>query len=61
MKTALVRNFDGALTAIRNDYYRTNDEMAQDLRGNGYRVINVWDGDKTNEEIDIWMLYHGRY
>jgi len=54
MKTALTRNFDGNLEIIRNDYYSTNAEMAQELRANGLKVLKVWDGDISDREIEEW-------
>ena len=41
MKTALVRNEAGNLSTIRDDYYSTNAEMAQELRANGFKVLKV--------------------
>ena len=54
MKTALVRNSLGNLNIIRDDYYNTNDEMAKELRANGYKVLKVWAGNKTDKEIEEW-------
>lgn len=54
MKTALVRNFEGNLKVIRDDFYSTNDEMASDLRGNGFKVLKVWDGNISDADVDEW-------
>jgi len=54
MKTALIRTKENNLKIIRDDFYRTNDEMAMDLRGNGFKVLKVWNGNKTNSECDEW-------
>ena len=31
-------------------------EFAQDLRGNGFRVLKIWNEDKTDSEVDNWEL-----
>ena len=54
MRTALVRTETGNLKAMRYDDYRSNAEMADDLRGNGYKVLKVWKGWKTDAELDQW-------
>lgn len=54
MKTALVRTKQGNLKIIRDDFYNTIKEMATDLRGNGYRVLKIWNGNKTDNEVDEW-------
>lgn len=56
MKTALVRGNDGNLKVIRDDYYSTQKEMAEDLRGNGFKVLKIWNGNKTDAEVDEWEL-----
>ena len=54
MRTALVRTIDGNLKTIRDDYYTSQNEMAEDLRGNGYKVLKIWNGNKTDAEVDSW-------
>ena len=54
MKTALVRTKENNLKIIRDDYYKTQKEMAEDLRGNGFRVLKIWNGNKTDTEVDDW-------
>ena len=54
MKTALVRCENGNLKVIRDDYYTTNEEMTTDLRGNGFKVLKVWNENKTDVEVDEW-------
>lgn len=54
MRTALVRMDCGNLKIMRYDDYKTNDDFARDLRGNGYRVLHVWKGFKTDFEVDVW-------
>lgn len=53
MKTALVRS-NGNLKIIRDDFYKTIKEMTDDLRGNGYKVLKVWNGNKSDSEVDQW-------
>ena len=54
MKTALVRCESGNLKTIRDNYYTSNNEMETDLRGNGYKVLKIWNGSKTDREVDDW-------
>ena len=54
MKTALVRTPNNTLKIIRDDFYRTNDEMTTDLRGNGFKVLKVWNGDVSDVDVDNW-------
>ena len=54
MKTALARNTDGNLAIIRNDYYSTNSEMAQELRANGFKVLHVWNGNVSDHDVEEW-------
>ena len=54
MRTALVRTADGNLKVIRDDYYTTQNEMTEDLRGNGFKVLKIWNGNKSDAEVDEW-------
>lgn len=54
MRTALVRTETGDLKVMRKGDYSTNDEFAIDLRNNGYRVLKVWKGSKTDAFVDDW-------
>ena len=54
MFTALVRKPDGNLKIMRYDDYNTAKEMEEDLRGNGYRVLKIWNGYKSDAEVDRW-------
>lgn len=56
MKTALVKNAEGNHEVIRKDCYRTNKEFATDLRGNGYKVVKVWDGDVSDDAASDWFV-----
>ena len=60
MRTALVRTPSGNLRVVRYDDYRTQAEMREDLVGNGYRVLKIWNGYKTDAEIDNWDLLNRR-
>lgn len=56
-RTALVRNSETKnLKIFRADDYRTQSEFAQDLRGNGFRVLKIWNENKTDSEVDRWEL-----
>lgn len=54
MRTALARNMSGNLETIRDDYYTTNAEMAQELRANGFKVLKVWKGNISDKEVEEW-------
>lgn len=57
LRTALVRDIRTKnLKIIRDSEYTTQSEMAQDLRGNGFRVLKIWNGNKTDSEVDRWEL-----
>lgn len=53
--TALVR-YNGNLKVIRDDFYNTQSEFAEDLRGNGYKVLKIWNGNKSDVFCDEWEL-----
>ena len=55
MKTALVRN-NGNLKIIRDNEYLTNKEMEIELRGNGYKVLKIWNKNMSDSEVDYWEL-----
>lgn len=54
MRTALVRNASGNLSIKRYDDYATNEEFAGELRANGFKVLKVWSGNKTDAEVMEW-------
>lgn len=56
MRTALVRDNNGNLRIFRYDDYESQTEMANDLRGNGFKVLKIWNGNKTDSEVDYWEL-----
>lgn len=61
VRTALVRNSETKnLKIFRVDDYSSQSEMAQDLRGNGYKVLKIWNGNKTDSEVDNWELLNRR-
>lgn len=56
-RTALARNkITRNLQIFRDDDYRSQSEFAQDLRGNGFRVLKIWNENKTDSEVDNWEL-----
>ena len=54
MKTALIRTQENNLKIIRDDFYKTNDEMAMELRGNGFKVLKVWNGNLSDIDVENW-------
>ena len=54
MKTALIKTQENNLKIIRDDFYRTNDEMAMELRGNGFKVLKVWNGNISDIDVENW-------
>ena len=54
MRTALVRREDGNLHICRYDDYNSQKEFAEDLRGNGYAVLKIWNGYISDAEVDEW-------
>ncbi len=55
MRTALVR-INGNLSIKRYDDYKSQKEMADDLRANGFRVLKIWNGYKSNVFVDEWEM-----
>ena len=55
IRTAVVRDSNGSLQIKRYDDYKSNAEFADDLRGNGYKVLK---GHKSEREVDDWMLFN---
>lgn len=53
-RTALVRTESGALSVKRYDDYSSNNEFAEDLRANGFKVLKVWACYKSDAEVDVW-------
>lgn len=56
MRTALVRTEDGNLQIKRYDDYKSNEEMAEDLRSNGFKVLKIWASYKSDAEVDEWEM-----
>lgn len=54
MRTALYRNSTGNLAIMRCDDYKTINEFADDLRGNGYRVLKIWNGNISDTDVMEW-------
>ena len=56
-RTALVRDYNKNLKIIRDkDFYKNQKEFAEDLRGNGYRVLKIWNANLTDSQCDEWEL-----
>ena len=53
IRTALVRGENG-LSIKRYDDYKSNEEFAEDLRANGYKVLKIWASYKSDAEVDEW-------
>lgn len=53
-RTALVRTSEGNLKIIRTPGYTSQKEFAIDLRGNGYRVLHIWNGNVKDNIVDEW-------
>lgn len=56
MRTALVRTENGNLKVMRYDDYKTQNEMACDLRANGFKVLKIWNGNKSDQFVDEWEM-----
>lgn len=54
VRTALVKDTNGNHHIIRDDYYTSNNEFAADLRGNGFKVLNVWAKNASDTEVENW-------
>lgn len=54
IRTALVKVAKNEHKIFRYDDYATQKEFAADLRGNGYRVLKIWNGYKTDEQVAEW-------
>ena len=60
MRTALVRTPSGNLSIKRYDDYKTQADMRADLVGNGYKVLKIWNGYKSDADVDKWELLNRR-
>lgn len=59
IRTALVRDCNKNLKIIRDkDFYKNQKEFAEDLRGNGYRVLKIWNANLTDSQCDEWELFN---
>ena len=58
-RTALVRDYNKNLKIIRDkDFYKNQKEFAEDLRGNGYRVLKIWNANLTDSQCDEWEMFN---
>lgn len=54
-RTALARDIKTKnLKIFRYDDYESQRQMAEDIRGNGFRVLKIWNTYKTDSEVDQW-------
>ena len=59
IRTALVRDCNKNLKIIRDkDFYKNQKEFAEDLRGNGYRVLKIWNANLTDSQCDEWEMFN---
>ena len=56
MRTALVRGQEGNLHIKHYDDYESQKAFAEDLRGNGYKVLKIWNGNIDDTAVDDWEL-----
>ena len=56
--TALVRKPDGNLKVMHDDWYKNQKDFAEELRANGFKVLKVWYGYKSDAEADEWEMLH---
>ena len=61
MRTALVRVSKDVHRIVRYDDYSSQKEFADDLRGNGYKVLKVWNGYKSDDEVSDWHFLHRNF
>lgn len=54
MRTALCRIENGNLVIKRYDDYKSQKEMREDLMGNGFKVLKIWNGNKNDEFVSEW-------
>lgn len=52
-RTALVR-LNGNLKIMHDDWCKTQKEWAEELRANGYRVLKIWNGNKSDTFVNDW-------
>lgn len=51
--TALVR-IDGNLKVMHDDWFTNQTDFAKELRANGFKVLKIWNGNKSNEFCENW-------
>lgn len=55
-RTALVTINRDHHIIIRRDDYKSQAEFASDLRGNGYKVAHIWNGNLSDDEVSDWYF-----
>lgn len=53
--TALVR-YNGNLKVIRDDYFTRQSDFASELRANGYKVLKIWNGNRSTAFCFNWEI-----
>ena len=53
--TALVR-INGNLKVMHDDWFETQRDFAEELRRNGFKVLKIWNGNKSDDFCDRWEL-----
>ena len=56
--TALVRLPSGNLKVMHDDWFKNQKDFAEELRANGFKVLNIWYGYKSDAEADEWEMLH---
>lgn len=51
--TALVR-VNGNLKVMHDDWFTNQIDFAKELRANGFKVLKIWNGNKSNEFCENW-------
>lgn len=54
MRTALVKVSANVHKILRYDDYASQKEFAEELRGNGYKVLKIWNGNISDDEVSDW-------
>lgn len=53
--TALVR-INGNLKVMHDDWFEKQADFANELRANGFKVLKIWNGNKSEAFCDNWEL-----
>lgn len=61
MMTALVRKENGNLRVVRDDYFKTQKEFAEELRSNGFKVLKIWSKEISDEAVYEWEFLNRKH